>query len=315
MDFNNHNLAKMEVGSKFNGYLLVKGVQKAIAINNNEYLTVVLGDKSGEIQTKIWDNIDNALSYYFKNNILYVDAIVTEFRGTKQLNIVFVRHINAEDDVSIEDLAVAAPVSGEDSLKEIWDTIAEFKNPTLIVITGGLISKFESDFKIYPAATKNHHAYVSGLAFHTNGMLKLAKLLTSLYPGLNKDLLYSGIILHDLGKILEYTEAVAAEYSFEGKLKGHISIISEEIVLMAKELGVEGEEITLLQHMVLSHHGKLEWGSPVRPAIMEAEILHFIDNIDAKMEMLRTELDKVEPGEFTEKVFALENRSFYKPTI
>lgn len=310
-----NEIAKLEVGSKFNGYLLVKGVQKGLAKNNNEYLTVILGDKSGEIETKIWDNIDNALSYYFKNNILYVDAVVTEFRGTKQLNIVFVRHADAKDNISIGDLTAAAPISGEESLKEIWDTIAEFEDATFIAITGGLLKKYESDFKIYPAAKKNHHAYVSGLAFHTNGMLKLGKLLASLYPGLNKDLLYAGIILHDLGKVLEYTEAIGTEYSLEGKLKGHISIISEEIAIKAKELGIQGEKVTLLQHMVLSHHGKLDWGSPVKPAVMEAEILHFIDNVDAKMEILRTELDKVETGEFTEKVFALENRSFYKPTI
>jgi 3'-5' exoribonuclease len=146
-------------------------------------------------------------------------------------------------------------------------------------------------------------------------MLKLAESFSTLYPSLNRDLLYAGVILHDLGKVFELSGPVSTIYTVEGNLLGHISIMVNEIGKAAEELAIEGEEVMLLQHLVLSHHGKEEWGSPKKPLIKEAEMLHLIDNVDAKMNMLDRALTKVKPGEFTERIFALDNRSFYKPTI
>lgn len=146
-------------------------------------------------------------------------------------------------------------------------------------------------------------------------MLKLSEAICDLYPTLNRDLLYAGVILHDIGKVIELSGPVGTMYTVEGNLLGHISIMVNEIGQAANELKIEGEEVMLLQHLVLSHHGKEEWGSPKKPMIQEAEILHYIDNIDAKMNMLTRALDKTKPGEFTERLFPLDNRSFYKPMI
>lgn len=147
-------------------------------------------------------------------------------------------------------------------------------------------------------------------------MLGIARQLHELYPSINKDLLYAGIILHDIGKIKELSGVVSTTYTLEGKLLGHITIMVEEIAEMAKELQVEEkEEVLILQHLILSHHGKAEWGSPKPPMVKEAELLHIIDLIDAKMNMLDKALDKVQPGEFTERLFAMDNRSFYKPSF
>ena len=167
----------------------------------------------------------------------------------------------------------------------------------------------------YPAASKNHHEYVSGLAYHTYGMLKVAESFCTLYPTLNKDLLYSGITLHDLGKTIELSGPVVPEYTLEGKLLGHISISNAMIKETADKLHIEGEEVTLLQHMILAHHGKNEYGSPVLPQIKEAEILYLIDNIDARMAMMDKALETVEYGKFTKRVFSLENRALYKPKM
>ena len=167
----------------------------------------------------------------------------------------------------------------------------------------------------YPAASKNHHEYVSGLAYHTYGMLKVAESFCTLYPTLNKDLLYSGITLHDLGKTIELSGPVVPEYTLEGKLLGHISISNAMIKETANKLHIEGEEVTLLQHMILAHHGKNEYGSPVLPQIKEAEILYLIDNIDARMAMMDKALETVEYGKFTKRVFSLENRALYKPKM
>ena len=177
------------------------------------------------------------------------------------------------------------------------------------------MKKYQDQLIIFPAATKNHHDYASGLIDHVVSMLKLSSAICDLYPTLNRDLLYSGVILHDIGKVIELSGPVGTMYTVEGNLLGHISIMVNEIGLAATELKIEGEEVMLLQHLVLSHHGKEEWGSPKKPMIQEAEMLHYIDNIDAKMNMLKRALDKTQPGEFTERLFPLDNRSFYKPTL
>src|SRR5690625_2187742 len=178
------------------------------------------------------------------------------------------------------------------------------------------IKNHQEDVFIYPAASRNHHGYASGLAHHIVSMLGLAREVCKLYPQLKNDLLYAGVILNDLGKLKELSGVITTSYTLEGKLLGHIPMMVEESGNVAKELKVEGEEeVFILQHLVLSHHGKAEWGSPKPPLVQEAEILHFIDQIDAKMNMLDRSLSKVKPGEFTERLFAMDNRSFYKPSF
>lgn len=165
----------------------------------------------------------------------------------------------------------------------------------------------------YPAAVRHHHEFVSGLSFHVVSMLRLAKSIADLYPTVNRDLLYAGVILHDLGKVIELSGPISTTYTLEGNLIGHISIVVEEVSKMADELGIEGEEVVILKHVLLSHHGKGEWGSPKPPLVREAEILHQIDLMDATMNMMDKALRHTKPGEFTERVFGLDNRSFYNP--
>ena len=166
---------------------------------------------------------------------------------------------------------------------------------------------------VYPAASRNHHEFVSGLAYHTLSMCQMAEAIASIHTGLNTDYLYSGIILHDLGKIVELSGPVVPEYTLAGKMLGHISISQAMIATKARDLGLEGEEVIILQHLILSHHGKLEYGSPMLPIIKEAEVIYLIDNLDARINMIEKALENVEPGHFSKRVFALENRSFYKP--
>src|SRR5699024_11324730 len=135
-------------------------------------------------------------------------------------------------------------------------------NPAIQRIVRAIVKKYEEPLLLYPAAAKNHHEYVSGLAHQIVSMLAIARELVKLYPELNKDLLYAGIILHDLGKVKELSGLVTTSYTLQGKLIGHIPLMVEEIGQIANELNIEGEEVIILQHLVLSHHGKAEWGSP-----------------------------------------------------
>ena len=164
-----------------------------------------------------------------------------------------------------------------------------------------------------PLSGRREDNFIGGLATHTSGMIKVAQALCGIYPSLDRDYLIAGVILHDLGKIEELSSPVVTEYTTEGKLLGHISIMDARLLQIGMDLGLEdSEELLLLRHMVLSHHGQYEYGSPVRPETMEAEVLNLVDNIDARINTIDKALDEIREGEFTQKIFALDNRVFYK---
>lgn len=306
-------ISNYQIGDAFDDFLLVKSVTKGMASNGKPFLTLILKDASGEIEAKLWDSTKEDEEHFQPEEIIKVSGEINQFRGKPQLKIQQIRLSQSMDGVQLSDFLEKAPVEQSQLMDRITEVIFEMKNASLQRICRYFLKKYHDDFFVFPAATKNHHEYISGLAYHVVSMLNLAKSLAQLYPSLNLDLLYAGILLHDLGKLKELSGAAAPSYTLEGKLLGHISIMSDEISLAAQELGIEGEDVLLLKHMILSHHGKNEWGSPKTPMIREAEILHMIDLIDAKMNMLDRALDKVAPGEFTERLFAMDNRSFYKP--
>ena len=304
----NHN-----IGDPFDGFMLIKEATKGIASNGKPFLTLIFRDDTGEIDAKLWGASKEDEALFVGEQIVKMTGEITQFRGKAQMKLLSIRPAKTTDGVYISDFIENAPVEKEVLMDKLNGTIFEMENPTMQRIVRAFIKKYQEDLLIYPAASKNHHAYASGLLHHIVSMLDLARELHKLYPQLNKDLLYAGIILHDLGKIKELSGVVTTTYTIEGKLLGHIPMMVEEIGHVAKELEVEGEEVLVLQHLVLSHHGKAEWGSPTPPLVQEAEILHFIDLIDAKMNMLNRALVKVKPGEFTERLFPMENRAFYKP--
>lgn len=304
-----------EVGEQIELFLLIKTATKGIASNGKPFLTLIFQDQSGDIEAKLWDVSDQDEKNYSPETIVKVAGDILNYRGRNQLRIRQIRPASPTDSVKLADFLETAPLSSEEMMGKVTQYIFEMKNPNIQRITRHLLKKHQEAFLEYPAATKNHHEFVSGLAYHVVSMLDLAKVIAGLYPTLDKDLLYSGIILHDLGKVIELSGPISTSYTVEGNLLGHISIMVNEIGKAAEELSIKGEEIVILQHLVLSHHGKAEWGSPKPPLIKEAEILHYIDNLDAKMNMLDRALERIKPGEFTERVFALENRSFYKPTF
>ncbi|SDC76756.1 3'-5' exoribonuclease [Terribacillus halophilus] len=304
-----------QVGDKFDGFLLIKQADKAIASNGKAFLTLILGDDTGDIEAKFWDASPADEQRYQADQVIKVQGEVNAFRGRLQLKIQAIRLTEPTDGVHAHDFVKRAPLSKEQLLEELTSFIFEMENPNLQRITRYFLSNHQEQLLAYPAAVRNHHEFVSGLAFHVVSMLRIARELKNLYPEINKDLLYAGIILHDIGKLRELSGATNPTYTVEGKLLGHISIMSDEIAQAARELQIEAEEVMILQHMILSHHGKGEWGSPKPPLVREAELLHMIDLIDAKMNTLQRVMDKVAPGDFSERVFSLENRSFYKPAF
>ena len=308
-------LLDYKVGETIDLYLLIKQSITSVTTKGSPFMTLVLQDKSGDLEAKLWDTNDEHVKTYGAATIVKVGGEVHEYRGKNQLRIKSIRPAKEEEGVTIADLVPSALKSKEVLYEELMEYFFEMKNPQIQRLTRHLLKKHEAAFMTYPAATRNHHDYVSGLIDHVVSMLKLGKSIADLYPSLNKDLLYAGIILHDVGKVIELSGPIATQYTVEGNLIGHISIMVNEISQAAIELDISGEEVMLLQHMILSHHGKEEWGSPKRPMLKEAEMLHYIDNIDAKMNMLDRALGKTNAGEFSERIFPMDNRSFYKPTF
>lgn len=308
-------IGHVTVGESFRGYMLIKEAIKGTTSTGKPFLTLMLRDATGEIEAKLWDATKEDEMLYTAEQIIYTEGEMNQFRGKPQLKILSIRPAQPTEGVHPTDFVEKAPVDKEELYDKLMHFVFEMENPNLQRIVRAFIKKYQDQLLVYPAATKNHHEYVSGLAHHIVSMLHIAGELHKIYPQLNKDLLYAGIILHDLGKLKELSGAVTTTYTLEGKLIGHIPIMVEEIGKMAEELKIDGEEVLVLKHLVLSHHGKKEWGSPTPPLVREAEVLHYIDQLDAKINMLNRALDKVRPGEFTERIFAMDQRSFYKPVF
>ncbi|WP_332648527.1 3'-5' exoribonuclease YhaM [Lysinibacillus sp. 54212] len=308
-------ITKLQVGEQVDQFLLIKQATKGVTTVGKPFMSLILQDRSGDIEAKLWDTNEEHETTYRAEAIVRVGGEIHDYRGKNQLRIKQIRLARGDEGIQISDLLPSATTPKEELFEELTQFFFEIKNPNISRITRHLIKKHQDRLLVFPAASKNHHDYASGLIDHVVSMLRLSKAICELYPTLNKDLMYSGIILHDIGKVVELTGPVGTAYTVEGNLLGHISIMVNEIGQAATELKIEGEEVMLLQHLVLSHHGKEEWGSPKKPMIQEAEMIHYIDNIDAKMNMLTRALDKTKPGEFTERLFPLDNRSFYKPTF
>lgn len=207
-----------------------------------------------------------------------------------------------------------APVKTADLDAQLNDYLLMISQPTWNRMVRRLFKQYHDQFLQFPAAKKNHHAFNGGLAFHSLSIAQLAKSVSQQYPQLNADLLLAGALLHDLGKVIELSGPIATEYTLAGDLIGHITLIDEQIVLAANELhfDLNSEEMILLRHVVIAHHGLLEYGSPVRPMVMEAQVLNQLDNLDASMQMMTGALEKTAPGNFSTRIFGLDNRRFYK---
>jgi 3'-5' exoribonuclease len=297
---------------KLEQHLLISNIIQGVTTKGSPYLSITFQDKSGQIEGKLWDVKPEQLQIIKQGLIVMVSFEVLNYREQLQLKIFDVKPVDQKS-VSIDDFLPESDVSSSELKVTISEFINELKNPVYQSIVKAIVDEVGYDFYEYPAASKNHHEYKGGLASHVVSMIKLAKEVIRLYPMLDHDLLMSGILLHDIGKTVELSGPILTEYTTVGRLLGHISIVNAMIYHHAKLLGVEKQEETmLLQHVVLSHHGQYEFGSPVLPLIPEAEVLHLIDNLDARLNMFAKAMESTEEGLFTQRIFSLENRSFYK---
>lgn len=292
--------------------LLIANVVKGTTNSGAPYLSLTLQDSSKAIEAKLWDVKPELASQIETGKVYEFDLEIIKYKNNLQAKILKVLPIS-QSNINMEDYLFKSPISKSELKSTIQDGINQIENTNIAKIVTSMLNYYSNDVFEYPAASKIHHNFIGGLATHTSGMLKIGIALCDIYKEINKDYLLAGIILHDLGKIEELTSPAVTEYSPKGKLLGHISIMDARLAQIGKELNLDdSQELMILRHMILSHHGEYEYGSPVRPETLEAEILSQIDNIDAKINIISKALDEVKPGEFSQKVFAMDNRIFYK---
>jgi len=294
--------------------LLVNTMNPGVTNNGAPYVSFALQDKTGIIDAKLWDAKEELLEGIKAGSVVLVNGEVLRYKGVLQLRLYSLSLVDPAE-TNPADYVASTSLSDAYMHQRIEAALTSIQDPIIQKVTEKVIREFEDRFYTYPAAARNHHDFVGGLATHVIAMIDLADAFCALYPALNRDLLISGILLHDLGKVIELSGPILTEYTLVGKLVGHISIMQSKVHEVAETLGyADSEQVTLIRHLILSHHGEYEYGSPVLPLIMEAEILNYIDNIDARMNMFSKALSGIEEGSFTARIFALENRIFYKPT-
>lgn len=290
-------------------YARVRGVNTSDSIYN---ITVELADKTIM-------NLKTDKFYDLKQGYIYEFEIAQNTNSERLVAFVMnLRSVSSIEDINLVDKVYrefdsSNPVELETLKKDIYEYISKIDNKVLYDITKRLVEIHYNKFFIYPAATRMHHNYVGGLAYHTLGMLRLADGFLSTYTYLSKDYLYSGIILHDLGKTLEFSGVENTEYTLKGQLLGHLVMGGIFINDVAKELGyLEKEETLILEHMVLSHHGLPQFGACKKPQTAEAEVLWYIDTLDSKLRVLGEVLENTKDGEFTDTIGVLDKTKFYK---
>lgn len=310
-------ISNLKVSDKVFDNFILKSVMLRKTRTGKDYLDIILKDKSGEIAAKLW-NVEEGQKDSFKaGDVVKVSGEVDSFGSNPQVKIEHIEKVKLNDE-EMNKLVEAAPLNADKMFEEITLTINNFKNKDVKLITKTLIDKYEYKFKTYPAAKSFHHAMKSGLLFHTFTMLTNAKKLSATYTFLNTDLLFAGVILHDICKTEEMEcndLGVVENYTKDGQLLGHIIQCICEIDNVSRTLNIESEVPLLLKHMVLSHHYHPEFGSPKYPMIPEAEMLHYLDILDSRMNQMQTAFNATKENEFSSRVRMLDNRNIYHYNI
>ena len=283
---------------------------------NADYASMLVFDGDDTIEGKIWAFNDELKNKLVSGEVYVATGRMKEYQGKMQFNINDIRLTVEEDKIDLGQFYEFAKINVSDLQDLIEGYVSKITNKILKDIVVALLKKHYREFFYHPAAVNMHHNYYSGLAYHTYSMLKLSDAYLEIYENLNRSLVYSGIILHDIGKVIELSGPKGTEYTKVGNLIGHITIGSNEIYTVANKLGYENsDEVLSLVHIILSHHGQLAYGSPKEPVIAEAALIHFLDLTDSKMAALDKELVKTNKGEFTNQVLSFDRRSFYIPDI
>ena len=306
-------ISEMQEKERLEVPLLVKECKNGTTNKGAPYLSMTLQDSSGTIDAKFWDVKPSDAELIQVGRIVVFGFEVLLYNQNLQLRINRVRPFE-EGSIPLEEFVITSAQPEAQRRDQLDAYVDSIQNPVYRKIVEAMLKRLNDKFFTYPAASKIHHSTLGGLSEHSLSMASMCDDVCRHYKWLDRDLLIAGALLHDVGKTAEMSGPITTEYTLEGRLEGHISLANGWLTSVCEELGVEhSQEAICLHHLVLSHHGHYEFGSPVLPALPEAEVLSLVDNLDARMNTLKTALDATKEGGWTAKLFALENRQFYKP--
>ncbi|MZQ84898.1 HD domain-containing protein [Paenibacillus sp. 5J-6] len=312
-------IKQLQAPEEFVGFYLIKEleVKQTNTTPAKDFMDIVLCDASGQISAKMWDVSAADKETFFPMTLVKVQGVVQTYRDRLQVKIARIRKVLPEDGVQMTEFIRSAPISPADLIHTINGVLESIEHPNIKAIVSFCVAKVGEKLNHYPAAKTHHHAYFAGLAYHIVRMLEIGEFICKQRPFLNPDLIKAGIILHDIAKPEEMIAqlGIVTEYSVQGKLLGHISMASNWITEAALHhaLDLQADVVVGLQHIVLSHHNLPEWGSPVLPQIPEAVALHYIDSMDAKLQMVEDTLQVTpETDAWTPMIRGLENKAMYR---
>ncbi len=310
------DLANFEEGKLFDSFFLVLLKQQRLTKSNKPYLNLILGDKTGQLEGRVWEPGDPRIAKDFeRGDVVKARGSASRFDDRLQMKVDQLR-VALPNEVDKTDLMPSTTQDIGVLWRALLSFVASFRNADLKLLLTTLLADpaLAEAYREAPAAKQLHHAWLGGLLEHVVSLLTLADRVAPHYPLLDRDLLLTGVILHDIGKVYELSWEIGFEYTVEGALLGHIQMGAALVERTIDSLPNFPPRLkTLVLHMILSHHGKLEFGSPKLPMIPEALALSFLDDLDAKMQAIQNEFDKCAregkgPDELTGKVWALDQR-------
>jgi 3'-5' exoribonuclease len=298
--------------SLFGESFVVKSLKQMTTKQDKPYFDLELSDRTGNIKGKIWpDNIDKCQKAS-AGDIVKIDAAVESYNGALQLKILA---LSEEENYNIQDFQATSEFSLDEMKLKVIDEIDSVKNRHLNKLLNEIFNKdFFESFQKSAASYRVHHAYRSGLIEHTVEMLYFADAVTMRYPKMNRDLLITGVLLHDIGKVREYITDTTISISIEGRLLGHIFIGAEQVKNAAPK-DMPKDLLDEVLHLILAHHGKLEYGSPVKPMTAEAITLSQIDELSAKTNTSYKTIHDLNDSNFTSYVRYFETELYRSPYL
>jgi 3'-5' exoribonuclease len=302
-------IADQQVDSPF----LVRQLERRKKKNGEDYLGLVLADRTGEIRGVLWDGVQQALEEISQGDYAHVTGVVGLFQDQPQLRVERIRRIDPSR-VDEADFIASTSQDVERMWKDLTEAIALIKQPKLRELLDNLLGDagFAERFRRCPAAKSYHHVYRGGLLEHTLSLVRLCAMAAAHYSLLDRDLLLTGAVLHDIGKVEELRYDREFDYSEEGQLVGHIVMAAADLDRRMRELDFDDNLRTKVLHLIVSHHGEEQFGSPRRPMTPEAIALHYLDMLDSRLEMVRAalEADSGSESSFTPWVRGLERFLF-----
>jgi len=312
---------EMQEGQRISQCFLVKQKTQRVTRTGDPYLEILLADRTGTVPARAWAEVTQRYGTQFgEGEFVFVEGRTETYRNSLQIIVESIRRLEVYEGeigkIPGLDLSLLVPTSEQD-IEKMWHRlqglVETLEPPQLRRLTAGILEANAESFKKFPAAIQYHHAYLGGLLEHTLEVAKGASQFVKDYPGLNYSLATAGAILHDIGKVKELENPIAPRHSFDGQLVGHLLLGRDMVREEAGKIAWPDKHLPgLLEHVIVSHHGELEFGSAIVPKTAEAIIVYYFDNLSAKLNMVQTHIAKdTEEGIFTDwhKLLA---RKFFK---